>query len=306
MYDMFDQNFPKADPVERGCGDREPGGVYCESGLSPRGRPLEEFLIDPPLPLPDGLDLVNKPQLWQRTLPSGEPALDAEGLPIYDLLIWVGEEHYPYCSDFIEEVKQFGASRRLNPNLDLSLLSRSSRMILAHPHARNTEWQTQRPPEICRKDIPGHATSTNDDEGDDEETLIMQLVRLAASSSEDEPPPVDVPQSGPCLFKVWDLIPREAAQTMLELEELETQEMASSSHNTPLCLRAIGSTVYPYRPSGESPDGLVPGIFAALPITGFAFIRFDDGSVNERAKEKVLAGLEAHGHHAIPFYETDR
>src|SRR5712672_1863788 len=197
MYDMFDQNFPKADPVERGCGDREPGGVYCESGLSPRGRPLEEFLIDPPLPLPDGLDLVNKPQLWQRTLPSGEPALDAEGDAIFDLLIWVGEEHYPYCSDFIEEVKQFGASRRLNPNLDLSLLSRSSRMILAHPRARNTAWQTQRPPEICRKDIPGHATSTIDVDGYGEETLLMQLMRLAASNSDAELPSEDVPQSGP-------------------------------------------------------------------------------------------------------------
>lgn len=40
---MFDLNFPKADPVPRGCGEREPGGVYAESGLSPRGRPLEEF-----------------------------------------------------------------------------------------------------------------------------------------------------------------------------------------------------------------------------------------------------------------------
>ena len=49
-----------------------------------------------------------------------------------------------------------------------------------------------------------------------------------------------------------------------------------------------------------------PADLAALPITGFALIRFDDGSVNERAKEKMLAGLEAHGHHAIPFYETDR
>jgi hypothetical protein len=27
---MFDQHFPKADPVPRGCGDREPGGVYAE------------------------------------------------------------------------------------------------------------------------------------------------------------------------------------------------------------------------------------------------------------------------------------
>ena len=25
---MFDHDFPKADPVPRGCGEREPGGVY--------------------------------------------------------------------------------------------------------------------------------------------------------------------------------------------------------------------------------------------------------------------------------------
>ena len=125
----FDQDFPKADPVSRGCGDREPGGVYAECGLSSRGRPLEEFLIDPPLPIPPGLDLVNKPQTWQRMLPSGEPALDGEGLPIFDLLIWVGAEFYTYCPDYLEETRRYGASRRLNPNLDLSLLSRSSRML---------------------------------------------------------------------------------------------------------------------------------------------------------------------------------
>src|SRR5258707_634554 len=89
---MFDLDFPKADPVPRGCGEREPGGVYAESGLSPRGRPLEEFLFDPPLPIPEGLDLINKPQLWQRALASGETALDDDGLPILDLLIWVGAE----------------------------------------------------------------------------------------------------------------------------------------------------------------------------------------------------------------------
>ncbi len=58
-------DFPKADPVERGCGEREQGGVYAECGLSPYGTPLEYFLIDPPRPLPEGLDIVNKPQLWE-------------------------------------------------------------------------------------------------------------------------------------------------------------------------------------------------------------------------------------------------
>src|SRR5437016_8593772 len=126
--------------------------------MSSRGRPLDEFLIDPPLPVPPGLHLVNKPQTWQRLLPSGEPALDEEELPIFDLLICVGQEHYPYAPDYLEETRRFGASRRLNPNLDLSLLSRSSRMILAHPLVINTAWQEQRQPESCKKEVPGHNT----------------------------------------------------------------------------------------------------------------------------------------------------
>src|SRR5437588_11432830 len=108
---MFDLDFPKADPVPRGCGEREPGGVYAESGLSLRGRPLEEFLFDPPLPIPEGLDLINKPQLWQRTLASGELALDEEGLPIFDLLIWVGEGHYQSCPDYLQGTRRYRPSR---------------------------------------------------------------------------------------------------------------------------------------------------------------------------------------------------
>src|SRR3974390_3419799 len=78
-------DFPKADPVERGCGQREQGGVYAECGLSPYGSPLEDFLIDPPQPLPEGLDLINKPQLWE------DPATG-----ITHLLIWIGAEHYQW------------------------------------------------------------------------------------------------------------------------------------------------------------------------------------------------------------------
>ncbi len=312
----FDQDFPKADPVSRGCGDREPGGVYAECGLSFRGRPLEEFLIDPPLPIPPGLDLVNKPQTWQRMLPTGESALDGEGLPIFDLLIWVGQEHYTYCPDFLEEVKRYGASRRLNPNLDLSLLSRSSRMILAHPHVLNMAWQTQRPPQSCKKEVPGHdaadAASADEAEGatseTGEESINRPLQHLIGTSMDPLLPTLSpaFPRTGPCLFKLWELIPREAAQTAIDILDSEVGELPPGAELLPLCLREIGSTIYQYRPTGESADGLVPGIFAVLPITGFALIRFQDGSVNERAKEKILAGLEAHGSHAIPVYETDR
>ncbi len=295
----FDQDFPKADPVPRGCGDREPGGVYAECGLSPRGRPLEEFLIDPPLPIPAGLDLINKPQTWQRMLPSGEPALDWEGLPIYDLLIWVGQEHYPYVPDFLEEVKRYGASRRLNPNLDLSMLSRSSRMILAHPLVLNTAWQMQRPASDGEGDVTTSETG---------EEIIRTLQYCMDNNTESLLPVVqpESPRTGSCLFKLWELIPREAAQTVIEASDTEAGEQHAGVAELPLCLREIGSTIYQYRPTGESQDGLIPGIFAALPITGFALIRYHDGSVNERAREKILAGLETYGSHAIPVYETDR
>jgi hypothetical protein len=67
----------------------------------------------------------------------------------------------------------------------------------------------------------------------------------------------------------------------------------------PFCLRKVGSTIYQYRPTGESAEGLQPGLFAALPITGFALVQYDDGTVNESAKAKLQqAGLN--------FYETDR
>ncbi len=206
----FDPDFPKADPVSRGCGDREPGGVYVESGLSSKGRPLEEFLVDPPLPVPDGLDLVNKPQIWQRMLPSGEPVLDVDGLPIFDLLIWVGAEFYPYCVDYLEETRRFGASRRLNPNLDLSLLSKSSRMILAHPLVINTAWQQQCPPESCLKEVPGHDASItmSDHEGVDateerKREMIAGLLQLDTDNNTKSIHPLvlpNAPKTGPGLF----------------------------------------------------------------------------------------------------------
>src|SRR3989440_8175688 len=159
MVDLV--NFPKAVPEPRGCGDREPGGVYAECGLSEHGAPLDFFAFCPPLPIPEGIDLVNKPRLWLRTDPgSNQPVLDPlTNEPIYDLLIHIGAEHYPEPPDYYEETKRLGASRRLNPNLDVTLLTSSSRMLLAHPRAIVTQWRGLGPPEVWQKhpggDEPG-------------------------------------------------------------------------------------------------------------------------------------------------------
>jgi hypothetical protein len=239
-----------------------------------------------------------------------------DGLPIFDLLILVGAEFYKYCPDYLEEVRRFGASRRLNPNLDLSLLSKSSRMILAHPLVINTVWQQQCPPESCLKEVPGHDTSiimSDHDavDGTDErerELIAGPLQPDTDNSTKSFLPLVlpNAPRTGPCIFKLWELIPVEAAQTVIEVVESESGKHQAGTAALPLCLRQIGSTIYQYHPTGESANALAPGVFAVLPITGFALIRYQDGSVNERAREKIMAGLEAHGSHAIPVYESDR
>ena len=138
-------------------------------------------------------------------------------------------------------------------------------MILAHPRAIDTFWEEQSPPQLCQKHLPRHDA--------------ISLAELFADPAQ---------KTGPCLFKLWDVIPPEAATEVVELEG-----------ESPICLRRVGSTIYQYRPTGESAEGLQPGLFAALPITGFALIQYDDGTVNESAKAKLQqAGLL--------FYETDK
>lgn len=187
-------------------------------------------------------------------------------------------------------------------------------MILAHPHVLNMRWQEQRPPLDCKKAVPGHdaALAASDEEVEgapseaEEELSLSAFAHRAGDSAEALLPALPPLRTGPCLFKLWELIPREAAQTVIEVSADDAGEHDSGTEPLPLCLCAIGSTIYQYRPTGESADGLLPGLFAALPITGFALIRYHDGSVNERAREKIVAGLGARESRALPFYETDR
>jgi hypothetical protein len=283
---MFDD---QAIPDPRGCGEREPGGVYAECGLSPFGSPLEHFLIDPPLPLPEGVDLVNKPQLWLRTDPiAGSPVLDPETKrPVYDLLIWVGAEHYPEAVDYIEEARKLGASRRLNPQMDLSKLTRRSRMLLAHPRALLASWRELLPPQLCKKSLPNHDQLLYDG--------IYQFGAMKPGEQEALDEAFERGRVGPCIFKLWEVLPREEATEIFEREG-----------QPPLCLRRIGSTTYPYTPTGEKVTQWQPGFFLGLPITKIALIQFSDGSVNEKAREKLVAGREQNGSAALDFYATDR
>ena len=52
-----------------------------------------------------------------------------------DLVIWIGAEYYPFVSDFMEEARLYGISRRVPPDFPIDKLGWGSRMFLIHPRA---------------------------------------------------------------------------------------------------------------------------------------------------------------------------
>lgn len=117
-----------ASSVVRGCGTRQPGGAYLVTGLGEDGIPLEDLIVDPPLPVdPEALGLA-KVGMALATVPD-RPAR---------ILDWVGASHYPNVADFVEEAAAFGTSRRVPSTFDFRLLGPGSQHLLIHPKASVT------------------------------------------------------------------------------------------------------------------------------------------------------------------------
>lgn len=128
--------------TERGCGERQPDSIYLECRPSALGRPLEDFLIDPPHKCEEnGITWSRSYQMFSKIKKDSEgtPILDDNGqeIKINHLIDWVGEEHYPSIWDFIEETRKKGISRRIQKDFDFSLLSPfESQIFFAHKKAR--------------------------------------------------------------------------------------------------------------------------------------------------------------------------
>jgi hypothetical protein len=111
--------------ARRGCGYRQPGGAYFAVPLGPGGRPIEEFLIDPPVVIDDparlGLASV------------GVTLIERDGVShVIDI---VGRQHYPTVASFIGEARRLGISRRAPRTIDFGRITPASGLLLAHPHA---------------------------------------------------------------------------------------------------------------------------------------------------------------------------
>ncbi len=146
-----------ATPVERGCGTRVAGGIYAECGLSPVGRPVEDFLICPPI-------VVTSEQMARLGIkPLGVTLIERDG--VTHVVDWIGHSHYPNVADFVEEARRFGASRRVPRTLDFARLTRDSRLLLIHAHAhldnhrdymRALQELLARSVKPCPKNVAGH------------------------------------------------------------------------------------------------------------------------------------------------------
>jgi hypothetical protein len=109
--------------TERGCGERQENALYMCVAMSPHGLPIEHFLVDPPQP-------------WTRKVPrSPEPYKAPSGN--WHLFQGVGKTYYPFVSDFVEEARIMGVSKRVPNQIDLRgvQLSKKSYYYLIHPRA---------------------------------------------------------------------------------------------------------------------------------------------------------------------------
>lgn len=115
--------------VERGCGTREPGGIYLECGMSEAGMPVEYFMVDP------------MPQVPHSFLvpPIGHTPMEIDG--VWHLLDRVGTENYPTPRAFVEEARYYGISRRVSRKFDFERLTKGSHLMLLHSKARIVDAQ---------------------------------------------------------------------------------------------------------------------------------------------------------------------
>ncbi len=150
--------------MTRGCGKRKAGGLYVCTGLSPFGTPIEEFIIDPALPY-EG-EPFRAPIIFKK-----------DGTD--HLLCWVGAENYHYASDFVEEARRFGISKRIPNNFPIDKLTPGSMMFLVHPKALIRNHGTLPLPLFCPKPKPAHLECTD-------ECCLGQSYSIAGANAGDD------------------------------------------------------------------------------------------------------------------------
>ena len=132
-----------AEPVERGCGFRQEEGIYWELGFSEHGEPLERFIICPSAPIDaKAVGLA----------PVGVQLFEIAG--VHHILDWIGAMSYPNPTDFLEEARRFGVSRRCELHAkNFRKLTKDSRLVTVHPAGFITNHKHYWKERIGMKDV---------------------------------------------------------------------------------------------------------------------------------------------------------
>jgi hypothetical protein len=139
--------------IQRGCGlKRTAGAVYLEVGASPNGQPLENFLVDAPSPY------VTKQKI-------GVDFVQDKTTGVWHIFDHVGAQYYPFASDFLEEARLHGVSRKIARSSRFDHLTSDSRLYVVHPHAIVTNAREIHPhlPEHRLKHRCAHFARSGDD-----------------------------------------------------------------------------------------------------------------------------------------------
>lgn len=123
--------------IERGCGERAENALYLCVDLSPTGRPIEDFLVDPVVSWSGGQ--LRAPML-------------VESKGVTHIVLGIGATYYPFVSDFVEETRRFGISKRVPRNFQVERLTAGkSKLLLAHPRSIPNFDHEARASSICPK-----------------------------------------------------------------------------------------------------------------------------------------------------------
>ena len=254
--------------VVRGCGTRQPGGIYLVSELGDKGQPLQHFLIDPPRPIDaEGIGLSSR----------GVTLAELGGLPC--ALDWVGVDSYPNVADFLEEVARFGSSRRVQGTLDFSALVPGSRHLFVHPRAvieNADDYWSYLPDPISRDyapdSLPGRVLNG-----------LLDDRQCLTGRAEHEIEP-----EGTCATLWWhDLHPDSVVYSSDEgIFEQQVRQLANAKRQMP------GFSYHAFGRFEDLRPRYTPGAFLWLPIHGVHVIADPEGGTHEAALQKASkAGL---------------
>jgi hypothetical protein len=254
--------------VTRGCGTRQEGGLYLECGTRPgRGRPLEFFLADPPVPMTCDSKV-------------GVELIERGG--VVHVLDWVGEQHYPAITDFLEEGRVLGFSRRISNTLDLSRLTAESRILVVHARGLVVNHEALRP------FMSECYDAAYDEQGRRKPAHKHHCGHLERTAGPEHYQPD--PHTHHCTRDLWAIPP--ASRVEDGAPPRYVREFAAVSYE-----------VFPLAPDAPAPE-FVSALVASLPITNISVIKAKDGS-HQGTLEKVKTMLEWEGGLRISVTEAD-